>query len=168
MKIKTHELVTGALLSALSLMIPILFGPSLSIPIPPFSATLCAHVPTMLAFLISPFTAVMVGLVSAFGFLLTKGPVIAARAIIHAVFGFAGAVMVKKGMSFKRALILTAPIHALGEALIVIPFGFTLYKGFFIVGVGTLIHHSMDALIALAVAKALIKANKLIKTESAV
>ena len=163
---KTKELVIGAMLSAFSLIIPLVFGQTLSIQIPPFSATLAAHVPTMLAFLISPLAAVMVGIVSAFGFLITKGPVIAARALTHAVFGGVGAYLVKKGMSLTKALIITAPIHALLEALVVLPFGFTLYKGFVIVGVGTLIHHTIDSVITIIIAKMLLKSNKFIKNKS--
>jgi len=50
--------------------------------------------------LISPQVAVMVGLGSSLGFLIKLGPVIAARAAVHAAFGSCGeAVAVKKGLS---------------------------------------------------------------------
>lgn len=160
---KTKDLIVGALLSALSLIIPLVFGQTLSITLPPFSATLASHVPIMLAFTLNPFAAVMVGLVSAFGFLITKGPVIAARALIHAVFGFVGANLVKKGISLRKALIITAPIHALGEALIVLPLGFDIYSAFVVVGIGTLLHHSIDAMITLVVEKSLSKTTQLVK-----
>jgi hypothetical protein len=163
---KTKDLVTGALLSALSLIIPLAFGQTLSLPIPPFSATLASHVPTMVAFTVNPFVAVMVGLISAFGFLITKGPVVAARALIHAVFGFVGAYLVKKNMSLRKALIITAPIHAIGEALIVLPFGFSLYQGLFIVGVGTLIHHCVDSSVTLFMVKALSSSRQLIRSNA--
>ena len=145
------EVVYGALLTALALLIPLAFGGFLSVMIPPFSATLASHLPVMIAMLISPQVAVMVGLGSALGFLIKLGPVIAARAAVHAVFGFVGAVAVKKGLSFGKTLILTLPIHALGEALIVLPFGFSLEKARLVVGVGTALHHLIDAMIALAV-----------------
>lgn len=163
---KTKELVIGAMLSAFSLIIPLAFGQTLSIPIPPFSATLASHVPTMLAFLVSPLAAIMVGTVSAFGFLITKGPVIAARALTHAVFGGVGAYLVQKKMPLTKALIITAPIHALLEALVVLPFGFSLYKGFIIVGVGTLIHHSIDSIVTIVIAKTLQRSTKFIKNKS--
>lgn len=159
---KTKDLIVGALLSALSLIIPLTFGQTLSIVLPPFSATLASHMPIMLAFTLNPFLAAVVGLISAFGFLITKGPIIAARALIHAIFGFVGANLVKRGVSLKKALIITAPIHALGEALIVLPFGFDLYKGFIIVGVGTLIHHFIDTAITLVIEKALSKTKQMV------
>jgi len=149
----TKSLVTGALLTALSIIIPISFGAYLKIYMPPFSATLASHVPTMLAFLISPTVAVMVGLGSALGFLIMLGPVIAGRAVIHAVFGLVGALLVKKGMSFEKALILTAPIHAVGEILVVMAFGFDLYTAFVVIGIGTIIHHLLDSAISVVLVK---------------
>lgn len=150
---RTKNLVIGALLTAFSIIIPIFFGAYLKIYIPPFSATLASHVPTMLAFFVSPMAAVLVGLGSALGFLIMLGPVIAARAAIHAIFGLVGALLIKKGLSFEEALIFTAPIHALGEALIVIPFGLNLYAAFVIVGIGTLIHHAFDSVISVVLVK---------------
>lgn len=150
---KTKHIVTGALLTALSLVIPIAFGSYLRIYIPPFSATLASHVPSMIAMTVSPMVAVMVGLGSAVGFLMILGPDVAARACIHAVFGFVGASLIKKGYSLKQALLFTAPIHALGEALVVLPLGFDLYTAFVIVGIGTLLHHFADAFISLVLYK---------------
>lgn len=46
---------------------------------------------------------------------------------------------------------------AVGEALVVIPFGFTPYSALVVVGIGTLFHHSADAVIALALHGALSK-----------
>ncbi|MGI1690262.1 ECF transporter S component [Thermoanaerobacter uzonensis] len=152
---KTKEITIGGLLAALSLIIPLAFGGVLGIVIPPFSATLASHVPVMLAMLISPATAVFVGIVSAIGFLIKLGPVIAARAAVHAVFGYVGAKMMQRGYSFPVALAVTLPIHAVLEAIVVIPFGFDFYKAFVVVGVGTMIHHTIDSAIALALFYAL-------------
>lgn len=148
---RTKEVVYGALLTALALLVPLALGGFLSVMIPPFSATLASHLPVMIAMLISPYVALMVGLGSALGFLIKLGPVIAARAAVHAVFGVAGAVAIRKGLSFGQALMLTLPIHAIGEALIVLPFGFSLQKAGLVVGVGTVLHHLIDAAISLAV-----------------
>jgi len=153
--LKTRDLVYGALLTAFSLLIPIAFGSYLRIFIPPFSATLASHVPVMIAMLLNPFVALLVGAGSALGFLLITGPVIAARAAVHMLFGAVGAWLLKQGRPYPWVLLATAPIHALGEALVVLPLGFTLYQGFYIVGIGTLIHHGLDALIALLVVKSL-------------
>ncbi|ADH60339.1 conserved hypothetical protein [Thermoanaerobacter mathranii subsp. mathranii str. A3] len=152
---KTREITIGGLLAALALVIPLAFGGVLGIVIPPFSATLASHVPVMLAILISPATAVFVGVVSAIGFLIKLGPVIAARAAVHAVFGYVGAKMMQRRYSFPVALAVTLPIHAVLEAIVVMPFGFDFYKAFVVVGVGTILHHTIDSVIALVVFYAL-------------
>ena len=152
---KVKQIVSGALLTALSLLIPIAFGGYLKIYIPPFSATLASHVPSMISMLIGPTAAVMVGFGSSLGFLLILGPHVAARAFIHVIFVLVGALLIKKGLSFEKALILTSPIHALGEALVVLPFGFNLYTAFMVVGIGTLLHHLIDSAISVGLVKAL-------------
>ncbi|NLT95365.1 MAG: ECF transporter S component [Clostridia bacterium] len=148
---KVKELVLGALLTALALLIPLAFGGLLGITIPPFSATLASHVPVMLAMLINPLVAFIVGAGSAFGFLLKLGPIIGARAFMHVIFAVTGAFMIKKGFSLRTVLIATLPIHAFSEALIVIPFGFSLYDAGVVIGIGTALHHGIDAGITLAV-----------------
>ncbi|MGE5509261.1 MAG: hypothetical protein ACM3RP_12380 [Chitinophagales bacterium] len=149
---KTRELVVTALLAALSLVIPLALGGYLTITVPPFTATVASHVPVMLAMLVSPWSAFMTGLASALGFLIRFGtPVVAARALMHAVFGLAGAVLIRRGSRFATALLATWPLHALTEALVVLPFGFTLAKAGLVVGVGTALHHLIDSVIALAV-----------------
>lgn len=149
MKIK--ELVLGALLTALALLIPLAFGGFLGITLPPFSATVASHVPVMLAMTVSPLVAFIVGAGSAFGFLIKMGPIVGARALMHVVFAVAGAIMIKNGFSLKKTLILTLPIHAFSEALIVIPFGFSLYNAGVVIGIGTALHHGIDAAITLGV-----------------
>lgn len=145
------RIVWGGILTSLALIIPLSFGGFLGVTIPPFSATLASHVPVMLAMLISPLTAFMVAAGSALGFLIKLGPVIGARALMHIIFAVVGALLIKRGSSFRTALLVTLPIHALSEALIVLLFGFTLEKAGLIVGVGTALHHGVDSLIALAV-----------------
>ncbi|MGM0420237.1 MAG: ECF transporter S component [Bacillota bacterium] len=139
------------MLTAMALLIPLVFGTYLRIYIPPFSATLASHLPVFLAMLISPFAAVFVGTGSALGFFLVTGPVIGARAAIHILVGGTGAVLIRKGYSLKLALLLTAPLHGLGEALIVLPFGFSLADAGMVVGIGTALHHIADAFLAVAV-----------------
>ncbi|NLY55991.1 MAG: ECF transporter S component [Firmicutes bacterium] len=158
---QTREMVFGALLTALAMLIPTAFQGWLAIYLPPFTATLGAHVPSMLAMFISPLTAVLVGIGSTLGFAFTLGPLIAARAATHIVFGLFGANLFLRGFSPVRVLLATLPVHALLEALIVIPFGFSLYDAGIVVGVGTAIHHSIDAVIALSIRKALSQANLL-------
>ena len=66
---KTKEIVIGAMLTAFSILIPVAFGNYLRILIPPFSATLASHVPVMIAMMISPAVAIIVGVGSGLGFL---------------------------------------------------------------------------------------------------
>ncbi|GAW92221.1 ECF transporter S component [Calderihabitans maritimus] len=149
---KTKEIVLGGLLTGLALVIPLAFGGVLGIVIPPFSATLASHVPMMIAMIVSPGVAVMVGIGSALGFLIKLGmPAIAARAFMHTFVGYAGAKMVQKGRPLYSALIWTLPLHALLEAIIVLPFGFTLYQGLVGVGIGTALHHAIDSVITLGI-----------------
>lgn len=151
---KTRELVIAALFAALAMVVPMAFGGILTLVIPPFTATVASHVPVMLAMGVSPFVAAMSGLGSALGFFLRLGqPVIAARAAVHVLFGLAGALLVRRGWRLGWALLAVLPLHALGEALIVLPFGWTLAKAGIVVGVGTALHHLLDSLITLAVAR---------------
>lgn len=158
MKMSAKELLYGALLTAVSLLIPLVFRGWLQIVIPPFSATLGSHVAVMLAMFVSPLTAALVGVGSTYGFFITLGPVVAARASIHIIFPFIGALLYRRGFKPWQVLALTAPIHALGEALVVIPFGFTLYSALVVVGIGTILHHGADAAIALSLYASLSKA----------
>lgn len=152
---KAKELAIGGLLTALSLMIPLVFGQYLRIYVPPFSATLASHVPLFLSMLISPAVAIMVGLASALGFLIATTPVIAARAFMHVFVGLAGAIMVQRGIPYYKVLLALLPLHAALEALVVIPFGFDVFRWGVVVGVGTGLHHLVDTAISLALVQTL-------------
>ncbi|PRR78153.1 Niacin transporter NiaX [Clostridium liquoris] len=158
-------LVYSALLTALAIVIPIAFG-FLSIQVGPFSATLASHVPLFLAILLGPAPAAMVGIGSGIGFLLTKGSYIAARAFMHTFVGVAGAILIKSGVGYSKMVAITAPLHGILEALVVIPFGINLDKILITVGIGSSLHHIVDGIIAFAVVQALSKALnlKLIKS----
>ena len=57
-KLKTKDLVISALLIAIGILIPMIFtGPPFRIVVGPYSATLMAHVPVIIAMFISPWTA---------------------------------------------------------------------------------------------------------------
>ena len=156
---KTRDIVIGGLLTAVAIMIPVLFaGTPLMINIPPyFTATIAAHVPILIAMAISPGVAIMVGLGSGIGFLLKTGAVVGARAFTHMVFGGIGAYFYKKGMPFMLVLLLTAPIHGLFEVLIVLPFGIDLRVALLTYGLGTVIHHLVDSVITVVIYQALLK-----------
>ncbi|AWI05222.1 hypothetical protein [Clostridium drakei] len=150
------KLTYAGLLTALAIVIPLTFG-FLKIQAGPFSATLAAHVPLFIAMLLGPFAAIMVGVGSALGFLISAPAVVAARAFMHTFVGLAGALLIKKGVAFSKVVVITAPIHAILEAIAVIPFGFTMYKVLVVVGVGSFLHHMVDGIIAFALVKALAK-----------
>ncbi|NEZ45932.1 ECF transporter S component [Clostridium niameyense] len=150
------KLTYTGLLIALSITIPLVFG-FLKIQIGPFSATLASHVPLFVSMFLSPVCAAMVGLGSALGFLISTPLVVASRAFMHTFVGFIGGYLIKKEVSFKKVIIVTAPVHGLLEAIAVIPFGFTVYKILIVVGLGSILHHITDGVITLVLIKALSK-----------
>ena len=167
-KTKISNMIITALLTAFAIIIPVAFG-FLRVYIPPaFTATLTLHVPIMVAMFISPVSAVFVAAGSAIGFIFTGlPPVIAARAGTHILFALVGAVMIRKMAPFSIAkliiiMLVTMPLHSLAEIFVVIPFlgeGETvLYSAFFVVGVGTAIHHMLDYIITIGVLSALSRA----------
>lgn len=152
---KARELALGGLFTAFSLLIPLVLGPYLRIVAGPFSATLASHVPLFLGTLISPMAATMVGAASAFGFLVTAGPVIAARALSHIAVGLVAALLIRQGKPYYLALLAALPVHAGLEALVVIPFGFSVYDWGVVVGIGTALHHLVDGALAAMIARIL-------------
>jgi niacin transporter len=160
-KMKTRELTIGALFSAMTLLIILVFSPFLKIAIPPFfTATIMLHVPLFLSMLISPSVAGMVGLISAIGFMLTPlGPIVALRALMHGVVGYMGGLMVEKGVKYSYALAATLPVHALLEGIVVvIAMGLTpegIKYALTVVAAGTVIHHGIDSGISLIFARIL-------------
>ena len=157
---KIRQMVYAGLLTAIAIIIPIQFG-FLRIIIPPFTATLAAHVPMMLSMLISPAVAVVVGIGSTIGFLLAAMPAtVVARAATHIVVGYIGARIIIKTQSYIKAVAITAPIHGILEALVVIPFiGFNLYQLLIVTAVGAILHHCVDSTIAYVLIKAVAKAS---------
>ncbi|MBL4932036.1 MULTISPECIES: ECF transporter S component [Clostridium] len=160
MQSRIKNMIYAALLIAISIIIPLYFG-FLKVIIGPFTATIASHVPLFIAMLISPPVAIAVGFGSAIGFFITSPLVIAARALMHTVVGGVGAYLVKKKVPFKYVILITAPIHGALEAIAVIPFGFTVFKVLVVVGVGSVIHHCVDGVISMALAKALSKGSVL-------
>lgn len=158
MRMTMKELLYGALLTALALLIPLAFQGWLQVAIPPFSATLASHLPSMLAMTISPWVAVLVGLGSSFGFFVTLGPIVALRALTHALWGAIGAKLYQKGFKLWQVLLIILPIHALSESIVVMFFGVTLDQALMVIGLGTALHHIADSAITLAVYGSLTRA----------
>ena len=150
------------MLSALSIAIPLVFrGTLLQIYIPAlqYSGTVASHVPSMLAIAVGPVAAVVVGLASTIGFAATLGPIVAARAFTHVIWGLAAAIYVSRGGSYVKGLLLVAlPIHAAGEGIAIFALG-PLFGAIqvaaetagLLVFAGTLIHHLIDSVISIAV-----------------
>jgi len=157
-RMQVQEMLYGALLTGLAILIPTVFGGWLQIRIPPFTATLGSHIPTMLAMFISPTVAVFVGIGSTIGFFMTLGVDVAARAAVHIIVGLVGAKLVRRNLAAPAVLALTAIPHALGEAIVVMLFTHDLYTALILVGVGTVLHHSLDAVLTLVLKHALTKA----------
>ena len=156
---KIKKMVFAAVLTAIAIIIPTQFG-FLKITIGPFTATIASHIPMFLAMLISPEVAIFVGVGSALGFFVTTPLVVAARAAMHIIVGFVGALIINKTKDFKKAIAFTAPIHGILEGLVVIPFGFSVYQFIVVVAVGTILHHFVDGALSYALANALAKARR--------
>ena len=166
-KISTKNMVITALLIAFGIIIPTAFG-FLRVILPPaFTATLTAHVPIFIAMFISPSSAIFTAIGTAIGFLASGlAIVVVIRAASHVVFALLGAYMVKKGRSIVLTGIVTAVLHALLEAVVVYIFlalGWTTSSeafvkvAFYTTGIGTILHHAVDYIIAIALMKALSK-----------
>lgn len=171
-KMKSHKhmqvLVLASLLIAVGTVVPMLMP---KIIIGPMSFTLASHVAVMVAIFISPNVAIAVALGTTLGFFMAGFPfVVVMRALTHVIWAFIGAKYAQKNpqifeQPFKtfQFNLMIALIHALSEMIIVIPFyygnGMDLqtfaYMVFGLVGLGTIIHSSIDFCITLPVWKAL-------------
>lgn len=156
---KTKNLTMTALLTSIAIIIP--FAGFLRVYLFPFTATLGAHVPMFISMLLGPKFAIVVGLGSFLGFTLSVDIIVGIRALMHVIVGYVGAKLFAKKISYRNAAIITAPLHGILEALVVliaIPFTdskFDLFNILIITGVGTVLHHLVDATISYFVAKPL-------------
>lgn len=162
-KMSTKSLVFGALLTALSFIIPMFF-PKLPLP-QPFSVTFASHVPTILAMLINPVMAIFTVIGCTASFFVSLGPIVALRAFSHIIFVVIGCVLLKKNVNLYITLIICAIFHGLGEVIAVYAFtptaqldekgGLTFLWGI-VFGI-TVFHHFVDCVIAVPIFKALKK-----------
>ncbi len=170
-RLNTKNMVITALLIAFGIIIPTAFG-FLRVILPPaFTATLTAHVPIVVAMFISPASAIFTAIGTAIGFLISGlDMVVTVRAASHIVFAVVGAYMLKNKMNIITVAVVTAILHALCEAVVVYVFlamGWItssesyLKFAFFTTGIGTLIHHTIDYIIAVVLVKALQKTKAL-------
>lgn len=161
------HLAVSALLVAIGILIPLISPVKIYLG-PAGSMTLASHVAIFLAMFISPVTAAAVALGCTVGFFISTPLPIALRALTHLVWAVLGALWLKKhpGTLYRPTksvvfCVLIAIIHALLETAIIMVlfFGTDLIadKGglwltvFLPVGVVTLLHSSVDYVIALLV-----------------
>ena len=155
MKFDLRKMVLSAILVALTVVIVFTFP---KIVIPPWSATLAFHVPLLLAMFISPFSAVGVAVGGAIAFMFIN-PLIALRALSQIVFVLVGYCLLKRGVNMYLTLIIIAPIHAVMESLVVLPFtlgadaGKVFQTVIVVTGLGTVLHHFVDCVIAVPILK---------------
>ncbi len=172
----TKNMVITALLIAFGIIIPSAFG-FLRVILPPaFTATLTAHVPIFISMFISPMSALFTAIGTAIGFQFSGlDLVVVVRAVSHIVFAVVGAYLIHKQHSIVLTGIVTAILHALFEAIVVYAFlslGWTqaqagvsfMEAAFYVVGIGTFIHHIIDYIIAVIIIKALSKSGAIKKT----
>ena len=165
---RIYKLTLSALLIAVAILIPMVSP--IKIIVGPMSYTLASHVAIMIAMFISPVIGVAVNLGATLGFLLAGFPlVVVLRAFSQVVWAFLGGYYLVKHpdtlKDLKKMIIFNlgiAVIHGVLEMLVVIPFYYgagmsmstlcTMLFGF--VGLGTIIHSTVDFIIALIVMKA--------------
>jgi len=165
---KIKNLTVSSMLLAISIGIPIVF-PKIIV-IPPFTATLAAHVPIMIAACISASTVafVSVGSIIGFYFAFPALPIVPARVFTHVIFAMVGHYMLKKKINIYIVVVITALLHATFEMLLVfIPVFYPTHLGIgvamSVLGIGTFIHHIVDVVITAPILTVL-KKNKIITT----
>lgn len=165
---RIYSLVISALLVAIGIIIP-MYMP-IKVVMEPMSFTLASHVAIMLAMLISPSVALATALGTTFGFFLSGFPLaVVLRALSHVVWALVGSLWLKKHpqtlakwSSNALFVILISILHAICEVVIVLPLYVGtdidfLYVIFGLVGIGTIVHSSVDFIITQIVYKALCK-----------
>ncbi len=166
---KILTMTLSALLIAVGIVIPMISP--IKVQIGPMSFTLASHVAIMIALFISPKVSIAVALGTTLGFFLAGFPdVVVLRAFSHVIWASIGGYYIIKHSDLFQSPIKTlafnlaiATIHAIAEMIIVIPFyygaGMDLqafcYMVFGLVGLGTIVHSSVDFIISLIVWKAL-------------
>ncbi len=169
---KTKDMVISALLIAIGILIPMIFtGPPFRIVVGPYSATLMAHVPVIIAMFISPITAIFTAVGTTIGFFFTAPLIVAVRAASHIAFAVLGAFLIKKGMRAIPLCAITGVLHSVLEGIVVMIFfaggfsapteGYSIISLVWITIIGTMAHHCVDFVIAYAVGKGLSRAKML-------
>ncbi|MCI8595106.1 MAG: hypothetical protein HFF09_07650 [Oscillospiraceae bacterium] len=180
-----YRLVLAALLVAIGIIIPMTF-PKITLPL--MSFTLASHVAIFLAMFLAPSTAVIVALGTTLGFFLSGLPLeVTLRALSHVVFALVGSLWIlKRPQVLKNRgeavafCVGTNLIHAVMELIVISALflgGFERVVNNFseagymaillLVGLGTLVHGSVDFIISFLVWQPLKKVPGLSKVASA-
>ena len=167
------KMALSAMLIAIGILIPIVSP--IKVIIEPMSFTLASHVAIMIAVFVSPSVAVAAALGTTLGFLLYGFPMpVVLRALSHVVWAFAAAYYLKKHSETLNSIVKTVVfvlavgvIHAICEVLVVLPMYLgTLDTNEFIymvvglVGLGTVVHSSVDFIISIAIWKIICKSRE--------
>ena len=165
-KRKIQMMCITAMLIAVGVLIP-MYSP-VKIMLEPMSFTLGSHIAIMIAMFVSPLSALGVALGTTAGFYLAGFTLpVVLRALTHVVWAYAGALYLKKHPDLFQSPVKTfvfnlavAIVHAVLEVIIVMP----LYTGydasqlfyllFVLVGIGSVVHSTVDFVLSLVVWKA--------------
>ncbi len=158
-----HIAIAG-LLTAIAILIPTMMPIKLVLPASTY--TLASHVPVFIAMFISPQVATMVALGSTLGFFMSFPFIVAARAFSHLAFVIPGSLYLKnhKLKTLKSKVIFNfviALIHGTAEFTIVALLSMKgintsiLIQFFIFLGIGTIIHSTVDFILAMSVVKGL-------------
>lgn len=165
-KRKIQMMSITAMLIAVGVLIP-MYSP-VKIMLEPMSFTLGSHIAIMIAMFVSPLSALGVALGTTAGFYLAGFTLpVVLRALTHVIWAYAGALYLKKHPDLFQSPVKTfvfnlavAIVHAVLEVIIVMP----LYTGydasqlfyllFVLVGIGSVVHSTVDFVLSLVVWKA--------------
>lgn len=157
---QVKNIAIAGLLSAIGILIPTMMPIKLILPASTY--TLASHVPIFIAMFISPQVAIMVALGTTLGFFMSFPLIVAARAFSHLAFVIPGAMYLQKRKlnSFKEKILFStviAFIHGVAEFSIVALISAKtlnadlLLQFFIFLGIGTIIHSTVDFFLALSV-----------------
>lgn len=168
------RMVLSAMLIAVGILIPMISP--IKILIEPMSFTLASHVAIMIAVFVSPSVAVSVAVGTTLGFLLAAFPMpVVLRALSHVVWACAAAYYLKKHPETLNSIVKTTGLiigvgilHAMCEVIVVLPLYLGtmntnefIYMVFGLVGIGTIVHSSIDFVISIAVWKVICKSSEI-------
>lgn len=154
-----HIAIAG-LLTAIAILIPTMMPIKLILPASTY--TLASHVPVFIAMFISPQVAILVALGSTFGFFLSFPFIVAARAFSHLAFAIPGSIYLEKHKlkTTKQKVIfnfIIALIHGAAEFTVVALISVKgldanmMLQFFIFLGIGTIIHSTVDFVLAMSV-----------------